>query len=1073
MNLSIDETISLLTVMREASGRTGQEVGNALNSILSYIQRPKSIDTLEAMGINMFADTAKTQFRSVMQIFQDIASKWGTASNAIKDGFVKSADDANLFSEEMAAALGMQEEWNDLQTRDISQSAAGVYRRNYFIGMIERLANAQDVLNGVMDAAGYSMSENANTMDTLEKKYESLKASAEQLAVALGDAGLLDTLKGIVDSGINAAHAFTEIDDEAKALILTALELLAALEAIKAVGSLFGANATIAGAFALPGWTKLLVLIPALVGAVALYAHNLDSASDSTNGLQDKQDKLNKSFNSQMSAIEQSNKDLAEQANKSEILAKKLDELTNKESLNISEKAQLKAITDQLNQSFPDLGLKIDENTGKVIGNTSAIYDNIEALKKQAIQQAYQAKMAATANAYVDQEILLGQTSNELEIARKELSTIQAGYDAQAEKNLREAAEAKAKANANIGKGNFNTNSKIGGVIGDYYISDTEKKIIEQKNKVNALNNLKNEQETILNSLDAELKDWVDKTSKTTSGMPKETYVPSVVTPIPKKEKSGSYKNSALDNALKVLDYKKHINEMSIADEIEYLKRIKAQHVNTADELMDINKRIYDTEKLLIDKKLKNSVDWINEKKSLDQLSTEEEIAAWERVKNNQSDNIEAVKQANLNLYKLRKQLNTETLDREKDSVQHLAKIGAYNTQEQINQYRKLYEVKASSIKEEQQRIENLFDLYKKSLNEQQNAIKEAYDERIRLIDEEADKEKSKKEDKIKGIEEELKLLDRKDNERSYEQTMSELQKQLAYWQVRVSEDARKKVIEIEKQMQEEQYKHELELKKQGLNDKKDVLEDEIDEIEKTANEEKRKWEKSYKLTEKAFNDHSSNIVALAGAMSKDAYKQWEDNYLVPLKKALASGSFKDFDSISGSLDGSISDLGNNTYNSKNAQIYQLANSILELKRKWTAGDTSAADRAKSYYSDLYSLGGKGKTVADYLNSANYESAKDYISRLLKAHGGGKTLSYGAVYMKPGEYIFPPDLSTKFDGLLSFLKNTTFNNSSTSTTNNKKEIKINTLLNIENNRMEDETDNEIFARELGRMINAL
>jgi hypothetical protein len=43
MNLSIDETISLLTVMREASGRTGREVGNALNSILSYIQRPGSI----------------------------------------------------------------------------------------------------------------------------------------------------------------------------------------------------------------------------------------------------------------------------------------------------------------------------------------------------------------------------------------------------------------------------------------------------------------------------------------------------------------------------------------------------------------------------------------------------------------------------------------------------------------------------------------------------------------------------------------------------------------------------------------------------------------------------------------------------------------------------------------------------------------------------------------------------------------------------------------------------------------------------------------------------------------------
>ena len=132
MNLSIDETIALLTVMREASGRTGREVGNALNSILSYIQRPASINVLESLGIGVFADEARTQFRSVMDIFQDIAARWDTTSESIKDGFVQAADDAGLFSEEMATALGLQEQWNDLQQRDIAQASAGVYRRNLF-----------------------------------------------------------------------------------------------------------------------------------------------------------------------------------------------------------------------------------------------------------------------------------------------------------------------------------------------------------------------------------------------------------------------------------------------------------------------------------------------------------------------------------------------------------------------------------------------------------------------------------------------------------------------------------------------------------------------------------------------------------------------------------------------------------------------------------------------------------------------------------------------------------------------------------------------------------------------------
>lgn len=211
MNLSLEETLGLLTVMREASGRTGQEVGNALNSILSYIQRPGSIKTLEDLGISMFADSAKTQFRNVLDIFKDIASNWNTLSADIQDGFVKSADDANLFSEELSNALGMQEEWNDLQQRDISQAAAGVYRRNYFIGMIERLANVQGVLNNMMDAEGYSMRENADAMETLEKKQESLKASMEALAVAMGDAGVGGSLKALADGGTSALTMFTKL----------------------------------------------------------------------------------------------------------------------------------------------------------------------------------------------------------------------------------------------------------------------------------------------------------------------------------------------------------------------------------------------------------------------------------------------------------------------------------------------------------------------------------------------------------------------------------------------------------------------------------------------------------------------------------------------------------------------------------------------------------------------------------------------------------------------------------------------------------------------------------------------
>ena len=110
MNMSLDETISLLTVMREASGRTGREVGNALNSILSYTTRQTSINTLESLGIPMFTDESRAQFRNAMDIYRDIAASWDSFSKDIQDGFVASADDAGLFNEELASAIGLQEE---------------------------------------------------------------------------------------------------------------------------------------------------------------------------------------------------------------------------------------------------------------------------------------------------------------------------------------------------------------------------------------------------------------------------------------------------------------------------------------------------------------------------------------------------------------------------------------------------------------------------------------------------------------------------------------------------------------------------------------------------------------------------------------------------------------------------------------------------------------------------------------------------------------------------------------------------------------------------------------------------
>jgi TP901 family phage tail tape measure protein len=958
MGLSIDQTISLLTVMREASGRTGREVGNALNSILSYVQRPISIKTLEGLGIQVFADEAKTQFRNVMLIFQDVAARWNSLAPDIQDGFIKAADDAGLYSEELASAIGTQQEWNDLQQRDISQAAAGVYRRNYFIGMIERLAGAQEVLNGMTDAAGYSQAENARTMETLEKKYTSLKAAMQEVAVALGDAGLLDALKDIADGAKDAADSFADLDDGTKALILTVLELLAALSAIKGVAGIFTARNLIFGAesvLALIGpWGQLAVAITAVVGALGLLVYNSSKAS-----AQSIQDSLN-NVNAKKSEVDETNR-----------LIQKYDELAGRTVQSNEVKTEMLDIQRQLASIYPDYVDGLDGEGNKLATNIPLLRE-MNALKQQEIDLKRQQIL-------MDAKTRLPQLQSE-------------------QKRLRENID---KNKQRLSSGDTTTSFTW---RGQTTITDNTEQI--RKNLIGDLEKLQTselEEEMMKSVLDTLGAGTYDPYSDTLSGKDLRKRLASGGGTntasgggVPTGGGTGPddpYSNEPLQDAFRRLQHKKAMNEISLADEIAYLKNVRDKYVQTGEERMDIEERIYTAEKALRDKALQDSINWINEKKALGELSAEQEIAAWNRVLTNQKNNIEAVKQATQNLYRLQKELREEEVQENKDSLKDL-----------------------------------------------QNDIKDAYDERIDLIDKE-------KEAKIKAIEDELEMLDRDESEYDYDKKMADLEEQEAYWSVRTGEEARKNLADIREQIAEAEHDREVELQKQGLEDEKDAIED-------AADAEKEKWEAAYKDMEKAFEDHNLDIIAQAATYSKEAYHQWYDNYILPMQQALQNGDAEGFDNAVGGIGGSIGSLPSHDYGMAHEDYVQ----FIANGKAWYSA--SEADKALL------------QAQNDAMRAKYGIPAGEYPA----FHSGGQSLTAGWAQVLPGEIFFPPDFSKDLKTLIAVSSGITgkvAKGDTYSTTDNRKEIKIGTLLNVENMPMEDETDGEILSRQLYRAILSL
>ncbi len=1412
MGMSLEDTIATLTVMREASGRTGREVGNALNSILSYIQRPKSIDVFESLGIKMFVDEARTQFRPVMQIFQELSQKWNTASAEIKDAFVAAAEEAGLFSEELAIAMDSQEEYadmvknvaaetekfTDVQKRDTAQAAAGVYRRNYLIGLLERFARTQDVLISMNEAEGYSMRENARYMETLEAKYNQLKVSAMELSVAIGDAGLLDALKGIVDGTSNAIQAFNNLDQSLQTLIITAGELLALAGAIKNIGSLFGINVTLSSSIQffsklIPGWGKLIPLILTAASAIGLYAYNQHSATkqeteDILNKIQARQNEI-----SQIESLKSQYEQLATSGNITEESKKALFDIQkqlvdsygietgaidlvngkygdqikiidnliqSKKDLNAVElEAQRLTAIDFLNtEGTTKIGLKgitnlsYETETNKILERVRSLAKEVGAIagfnwagvgnviefkgnpeEKLKVLTEYYKKLkeiereidddeygtfknllsdVSTEIANLNREVTnhknileqynrlnfnetLGETINkvkELQSSMKDSKDIDSVNQKleQYKQELINSADAQGKltewlpyinelfnetadsSNSVTDSINKQTNSIVESIKNINKLADTLGPVNEALYKMQKGQNLTTEEALNLLEAHSELLPYLEQTENgykinaTALENLKQKLIDNEITTLnsqanstratieqtaqrigaynleieaisnlqtaqreaaklrlgqsdvgigsltyeqykatmaasgleldyksadefekAKAEQQNLYKqiidygellerneklieilnsrtfgvgkstfndinknkdkeaNKALDNYIKRLNFKKNMDELSIEDEIagyqyayDYLaktedekmdlmvkihnaqkklqedlfnnqlklinRKVKLgewsteQEINelrwtlqafafTAEQKEQIIERIYDKEKQLQKERLADSKKWIAEQKEFDLLTIEEEIAAWERVKVNQIDNIEAVKEAEKNLHQLRKKQNEEFINLTEKTYEHWAKVGVYTIEQQIEKLKELHKHKQYDAYEEMKHIETLQDLYKELIEERLDGIKEAAEASIQAIEDEYEARIKAENDLIDELDKRQKNLKRLREDEDYEKKRKELLEKRRYHELRTGEEHTKAIIDIDKELAELEEEINRTKEDRKLEDEKQAAQDRIDNLENERDEKIKIINKELKKIEELFDENKIDLIALAMATSNGMFEEYDKNFFQKMKQAMQDLNFESTKigknktiSLPDVAD-IISDTESAIDNSKPDMkaIRSLFNEITWLKGEWAKASSEEernriASDAQVYYRQLEALPG-GSAYADMLRRMSYDDAFKYLKNQNNwnypiAHTGGLSADYGYYYLKPGELIVRSDLTSGLEKLLS-----AFNRKSTSSTmmDNSKHTSIGTLLNVEHMHMEDDIDGDILSRQLQRTILAI
>ena len=167
----------------------------------------------------------------------------------------------------------------------------------------------------------------------------------------------------------------------------------------------------------------VVAAVAGLTAGLAVMAHKVYNSEDSYEGLARSVEKADK-------ALKNTEKETKANISEVETLSSTINTLNSKESLSTEEKMRLAGAVKKLNDIMPDLNLKIDENTGKVIGNTDAIQKNIDAaLQQYKIEKNREELAELTAKYYENQEKLAEAGKRVLDV-QQQLSEHAAGTNA-------------------------------------------------------------------------------------------------------------------------------------------------------------------------------------------------------------------------------------------------------------------------------------------------------------------------------------------------------------------------------------------------------------------------------------------------------------------------------------------------------------------------------------------------------------------------------------------------------------------------------------------------------------------
>lgn len=179
----------------------------------------------------------------------------------------------------------------------------------------------------------------------------------------------------------------------------------------------------------------------------------------------------------------------------------------------------------------------------------------------------------------------------------------------------------------------------------------------------------------------------------------------------------------AFDKSVKWIEDRKYYNQLSLQEELAAWERLQQRYTEGSEERIKADKEVYRVKQELYKSNFDNSVNWIEEEKYYNRMGLIDELAAWERVQKRYIAGTEERKKADREVYRLEQEINDATMEYLKQSAE-LQEAAAKKRQElEDDYYEKTKEINEKLIED----IQSVTDEYNNAVESRTKELASAY----------------------------------------------------------------------------------------------------------------------------------------------------------------------------------------------------------------------------------------------------------------------------------------------------------------------------------------------------------